>query len=62
MVGDIVWELGSGYFGCRTLDGKFDPVRFAEQAKLPQVKMIEIKMSQGLNLYHGEFYLKIKFL
>ncbi|WP_353142774.1 FMN-binding glutamate synthase family protein [Acinetobacter pragensis] len=51
--GDIVWELGSGYFGCRTLDGQFDPVRFAEQAKLPQVKMIEIKMSQGAKPGHG---------
>ena len=51
--GDIVWELGSGYFGCRTLDGQFDPVRFAEQAKLPQVKMIEIKLSQGAKPGHG---------
>ena len=51
--GDIVWELGSGYFGCRTIDGKFDPIRFAEQAKLPQVKMIEIKLSQGAKPGHG---------
>ncbi|RKG46686.1 MULTISPECIES: FMN-binding glutamate synthase family protein [Acinetobacter] len=51
--GDIVWELGSGYFGCCTLDGQFDPVRFAEQAKLPQVKMIEIKLSQGAKPGHG---------
>ena len=51
--GDIVWELGSGYFGCRTIDGQFDPVRFAEQAKLPQVKMIEIKLSQGAKPGHG---------
>jgi len=51
--GDIVWELGSGYFGCRTLDGQFDPVRFAEQAKIPQVKMIEIKLSQGAKPGHG---------
>lgn len=51
--GDLVWELGSGYFGCRTLDGQFDPVRFAEQAQLPQVKMIEIKLSQGAKPGHG---------
>ncbi len=51
--GDIVWELGSGYFGCRTLDGQFDPEKFAVQAKRPQVKMIEIKLSQGAKPGHG---------
>lgn len=51
--GDIVWELGSGYFGCRTLDGQFDPEKFAKQAALPQVKMIEIKLSQGAKPGHG---------
>jgi glutamate synthase domain-containing protein 2 len=51
--GDIVWELGSGYFGCRSPDGKFDPGKFAEQASDPQVKMIEIKMSQGAKPGHG---------
>lgn len=51
--GDLIWEIGSGYFGCRTLDGKFDPVRFAEQAADPQVKMIEIKLSQGAKPGHG---------
>lgn len=45
--GDLIWEIGSGYFGCRTADGNFDPARFAEQAADPQVKMIEIKISQG---------------
>ena len=45
--GDLIWEIGSGYFGCRTADGNFDPIRFAEQASDPQVKMIEIKLSQG---------------
>ena len=45
--GDLIWEIGSGYFGCRTADGEFDPVRFAEQAADPQIKMIEIKISQG---------------
>jgi glutamate synthase domain-containing protein 2 len=53
MGGDLVWELGSGYFGCRTADGHFDPDRFAEQAATPQVKMIEIKMSQGAKPGHG---------
>ncbi|MFV7436408.1 FMN-binding glutamate synthase family protein [Pseudomonas vlassakiae] len=51
--GDLVWELGSGYFGCRTADGRFDPERFAAQARAPQVRMIEIKMSQGAKPGHG---------
>ncbi|MDB5984382.1 MAG: gltB 2 [Pseudomonas sp.] len=51
--GDLTWELGSGYFGCRTSDGRFDPQRFAVQAKDPQVRMIEIKMSQGAKPGHG---------
>ncbi|NCI79339.1 FMN-binding glutamate synthase family protein [Acinetobacter kanungonis] len=51
--GDIVWELGSGYFGCRTEDGTFDPVKFVQQAVLPQIKMIEIKLSQGAKPGHG---------
>jgi len=51
--GDLIWELGSGYFGCRTRDGQFDPGRFTEQAQNDQVKMIEIKMSQGAKPGHG---------
>ncbi|MDB6145206.1 MAG: gltB 2 [Pseudomonas sp.] len=51
--GDLTWELGSGYFGCRTSDGRFDPERFSVQAKDPQVRMIEIKMSQGAKPGHG---------
>jgi len=51
--GDLIWELGSGYFGCRTADGKFDPVRFAEQAQHPQVRMVELKLSQGAKPGHG---------
>jgi glutamate synthase domain-containing protein 2 len=51
--GDIVWELGSGYFGCRTADGTFDAAKFAENAKNDQVKMIEIKLSQGAKPGHG---------
>lgn len=45
--GDLVWEIGSGYFGCRTSDGHFDPDAFARTAALDQVKMISIKLSQG---------------
>jgi glutamate synthase domain-containing protein 2 len=51
--GDLTWELGSGYFGCRTREGRFDPERFAQQALDPQVRMIEIKMSQGAKPGHG---------
>jgi len=50
---DLVWELGSGYFGCRNKDGTFDPVQFRETASLDQVKMIEIKLSQGAKPGHG---------
>lgn len=51
--GDLTWELGSGYFGCRTGTGLFDPERFAKQAQNPQVRMIEIKLSQGAKPGHG---------
>jgi len=51
--GDLIWEIGSGYFGCRTEDGQFDPKKFAENALKPQVKMIEIKLSQGAKPGHG---------
>ncbi len=51
--GDLVWELGSGYFGCRARDGGFDQDRFAETAASDQVKMIEIKLSQGAKPGHG---------
>ncbi len=51
--GDLIWEVGSGYFGCRTQDGRFDPEKFAVQARDPQVKMIEIKISQGAKPGHG---------
>ena len=53
MGGDIVWELGSGYFSCRTEDGRFDPDRFAANAAHEQVKMIELKLSQGAKPGHG---------
>lgn len=45
--GDLIWELGTGYFGCRTADGYFDPDKFQKQSQNPQVKCISIKMSQG---------------
>ncbi|MEO9528323.1 FMN-binding glutamate synthase family protein [Roseibium sp.] len=51
--GDLVWELGSGYFGCRADDGGFDAEKFRKQAVDPQIKMIEIKMSQGAKPGHG---------
>ena len=51
--GDLIWELGSGYFGCRTDDGRFDPDKFAAQAKSPQIKMVELKLSQGAKPGHG---------
>ena len=51
--GDLVWEIGSGYFGCRNEDGTFNEERFARNATLDQVKMIEVKLSQGAKPGHG---------
>ncbi len=51
--GDLVYEVGTGYFGCRTEDGKFSPEKFREKAAIPAVKMIEIKISQGAKPGHG---------
>ena len=51
--GDIVWQIGTGYFGCRTPEGNFDPEAFRERACKEQVKMIEIKISQGAKPSHG---------
>jgi glutamate synthase domain-containing protein 2 len=51
--GDIIWEIASGYFGCRNADGSFSPERFAECAAAPQIKMIEVKLSQGAKPGHG---------
>ena len=53
MGGDICWEIGSGYFGCRNDDGSFSLEKFVENAKNPQVKMIEVKLSQGAKPGHG---------
>jgi len=51
--GDIFWQVGTGYFGCRNDAGGFDVEMFAEQAKMEQVKMIELKISQGAKPGHG---------
>jgi glutamate synthase domain-containing protein 2 len=51
--GDLVYEVGTGYFGCRTEDGHFSPEQFREKAILEEVKMIEIKLSQGAKPGHG---------
>ncbi len=50
---DLIWELGTGYYGCRTQKGGFDAAAFKEKAALDQVKMIEIKLSQGAKPGHG---------
>lgn len=51
--GDLVYEVGTGYFGCRTEDGDFSPEKFKEKSAIPEVKMIEIKISQGAKPGHG---------
>ena len=58
--GDIVWQVATGYFGCRTKDGAFDPDLFRKQATDPQVKMIQIKLSQGAKPGHGGVLPKAK--
>ena len=45
--GDLVWQMGTGYFGARTHDGDFDPAKFRDRAADDQVKMVELKVSQG---------------
>ncbi len=51
--GDLIWEVASGYFGCRNDDGTFNPEKFSQNARDPQVKMIELKLSQGAKPGHG---------
>ena len=51
--GDIIWEIGSGYFSARNKDGSFSPERFAEVSANPQIKMVELKLSQGAKPGHG---------
>ena len=51
--GDLIWQVGTGYFGCRDAKGEFDPKRFQDRAALDTVKMIELKLSQGAKPGHG---------
>jgi len=51
--GDLVWQIGTGYFGCRTADGNFSPELFAVMASHKNIKMIEVKLSQGAKPSHG---------
>lgn len=51
--GDVIWQIGTGYFGARDLEGNFSDSEFQKRATLPQVKMIEIKISQGAKPGHG---------
>ena len=51
--GDLVWQIGTGYFGCRNSQGQFDADAFSNVAALPNIKMIEIKLSQGAKPGHG---------
>ncbi len=51
--GDLIWEIGSGYFGCRDANGRFNAERFVENVRSEQVKMVEIKLSQGAKPGHG---------
>ncbi len=51
--GDLIWQVGTGYFSCRDPHGRFSPERFAENAAYEQVKMIELKLSQGAKPSHG---------
>lgn len=51
--GDLIWQIGTGYFGCRAAGGGFDPIQFEERSKLDSVKMIEVKLSQGAKPGHG---------
>lgn len=58
--GDLIWQIGTGYFGCRNEDGTFNEKTFRENALRPQVKMIEIKLSQGAKPGHGGILPAIK--
>ena len=58
--GDLIWQIASGYFGCRNPDGSFSETHFAENARDPQVKMIELKLSQGAKPGHGGMLLGAK--
>lgn len=58
--GDIIWQIGTGYFGCRDTEGNFSPEKFAEKATGKNVKMIEVKISQGAKPGHGGILPAIK--
>lgn len=58
--GDLIWQIGTGYFGCRKEDGSFNEKTFRDNALRPQVKMIEIKLSQGAKPGHGGILPAIK--
>ncbi len=58
--GDLIWQIGTGYFGCRDKEGNFSGEKFEEMATLKQVKMIEIKISQGAKPGHGGILPAIK--
>lgn len=51
--GDIIWQIGTGYFGCRDEQGNFDEQLFAKNSARPQIRMIELKISQGAKPGHG---------
>lgn len=51
--GDLIWQVGTGYFGCRDENGYFEPNLFREKSTRPYVKMIELKLSQGAKPGHG---------
>lgn len=51
--GDLIWQLGTGYFGARAADGSFEESKFAELAQHPHIKMVELKLSQGAKPGHG---------
>ncbi|HEX7752623.1 MAG TPA: FMN-binding glutamate synthase family protein [Novosphingobium sp.] len=58
--GDLIWQIATGYFGCRDDEGRFDPERFRKRAADPQVRMIELKLSQGAKPGHGGILPKAK--
>ena len=58
--GDLIWQIGTGYFGCRDDKGNFDETLFTEKATMDAVKMVEIKLSQGAKPGHGGILPAIK--
>lgn len=51
--GDLIWQVGTGYFGCRADNGKFSPEKYAITSQIENIKMIELKISQGAKPGHG---------